>query len=185
MQQVDRRGCETTALCHVPSPSATCAAPVPCLHHDHPHDGKGRRTLLWGISGGTLLSVLGFVAMFLYQEYSESLTELRRDLKHFNQTSAEYVRKDELQGRTTALWTRLRELKAGNAEGVKDLHALALANGARDTKVAELERQLKVLEEERREMGRELQRLRERLARVEGHQAATAVMPASHAEKDR
>src|SRR6516165_5262271 len=48
---------------------------------------KNRLSLFWKISGGTILSVSGFVAMLLFEQYNNSLAELRNDLKHFNETS--------------------------------------------------------------------------------------------------
>src|SRR5438045_2895195 len=55
--------------------------------------GKGRSAFIWGISG-TVLSAAGFIAMALFEQYNDSLNELRRDLKHFNETSAELVKKE-------------------------------------------------------------------------------------------
>jgi hypothetical protein len=146
----------------------------PCRHCGEPgatpHGSRRRGTLFWGLSGGTLLSAVGFVALTLYQQYHESLTELRNDLKHFHLTAAEQVRKEELQGRLTAVWG-----------GIRGLQAAQTACAARDARVAHLEQQLHSGEEDRKHLAREVQRLRERLAAVEGRQAATpTVLPASH-----
>jgi hypothetical protein len=136
--------------------------------HAHPGDhssfpgpaslkGKGRIAFIWGISG-TVLSAAGFIAMALFEQYNDSLNELRRDLKHFNETSAELVKKDSMR----RCFDQLKEC-------FKEVHASAAAR-------AQLERELRASEEERKELTHELQRVRERLASVEGRQAATAVV---------
>jgi hypothetical protein len=149
-----------------------------------PAASRGKRhTLLWGISGGTLLSIVGFIAMIGYQEYSESLHQLRGDLRNFNQHATDVVKKDELRNRTTALWTVIREMQAAHADDVRKFQAINLAAAGHEARLAEASRRVKDLEDERREMSREVQQLRERLACVEGRQAATAVLlPAAHVE---
>jgi len=120
---------------------------------------KGRLALAWGISG-TVLSALGFLGVTLYQQYTDSLNELRRDLNHFHEASAELVKKESL-----------RKCREKLAECLKELRDSA----ALRTRV---ERDLHASEEERKETLRELQRVRERLAAVEGRQSAiTVVLP--------
>jgi len=116
--------------------------------------GKGKRTLLWGISGGTVLSALGFVGLALFEQYNSCLTELRGDLKHFNEISGDLVKKDTLQRYREQLKDMYKEMQTNNA--------------AR----AQLEQELKSSEHSREEMAREVQQMRERLAYVEGRQAA-------------
>jgi hypothetical protein len=138
----------------------------------HP-SGKSRAAWLWGISGGTILSVVGFIALALFEQYNDSLNELRNDLKHFHLTCGDLVKKEELRNRMHSTWTCIRELQAGK-----------VATAQRETRIAQMERQVKAVEEERKELNRELQRLRERLASVEGRQAATPiVVPAGRAHK--
>jgi hypothetical protein len=142
--------------------------PAHCPHCG-PHSAAPRKekrfSLWWGISGGTILSAVGFVALALFEQYNDGLTELRNDLKHFNETSADLVKREDLRNRMT-------NIKAG----VKELQAANLANVAREARVGHMEQQLKADAEERKEMARELQRLRERLAGVEGRQAAAPVV---------
>jgi hypothetical protein len=125
---------------------------------------QGRFSWFWGVSGGSILSVLGFLALTLYQQYNDSLTELRNDLKRFNITCGDLVKKDEMHNRMTHLYTKLKELGDNHADGKSHLMLV--------------EHQLKVSEEERRELMHEVQRLRERLAAVEGRQSVAAT-PAS------
>jgi hypothetical protein len=119
--------------------------------------GTGKRALWWGLAG-TLLSGLGWVALMLFDQYNAGLAELRNDLKHFHEARAELVTKE-----------RLRKLMDHVKDSYKELHAATLAR-------EELQRQLKESERSRRAVSREVQRLRERLAAVEGRQAAMPVV---------
>jgi hypothetical protein len=112
-----------------------------------------RRNLLLGI-GGTALSVVGFLAMILFEQYTGLMSELRNDLKHFNETSSEYVKRESFQ-----------KCKEQVRECLKELQASSIARG-------QLEQELRTSEKVREELARELQRLRERLAYVEGWQTA-------------
>jgi septal ring factor EnvC (AmiA/AmiB activator) len=118
-----------------------------------PAPAARRRGLLWGL-GGTLLSVAGFVAMILFEQYNGMLAELRGDLKHFNETAAEYVKKDALRRYRDQLKDCLKEVQASAA--------------ARER----LEQELRASERGREDVARELRQLRERLAYLEGCRAA-------------
>ena len=113
-----------------------------------------KRRWLWGL-GGTVLSGLGFVGLALFEQYNGLLSELRADLKHFNETSSEYVRKDSFQ--------RFRE---HFRDCMKEFHESEAAKGR-------LEQELKASEKARDELTQELHQMRERLAYVEGRQTAT------------
>jgi hypothetical protein len=147
--------------------SAHSSASGNITHHtsepaNHPHSphhpalqgikGKG---LIWGV-GGTILSVIGFVALALFEQYNGMLTELRNDLKHFNETSSEFVKKESV--------LRFREeMKACRNE-------IQASSAARTI----LEQELKASEKARDDMAHELQRMRERLAFIEGRQTKAA-----------
>jgi hypothetical protein len=124
-----------------------------------------RLSLWWGISGGTILSAVGFVALALFEQYNDGLTELRNDLKHFNESSGDLVKKEEWRNRMTIIKSAFKDLQAANLAGV-----------AREARVGQVEQQLKAYAEERKEMACEMQRLRERLATVEGRQAAAPIV---------
>jgi hypothetical protein len=113
-----------------------------------------RAAILWGI-GSTVLSGIGLIAFALFEQYNGMLTELRNDLKHFNETSSEYVKRD----RFTKVIDMLKEQS-------KELQASSFAR-------AQLEQELRTNEKAREETARELQRMRERLAFVEGRQTAS------------
>jgi hypothetical protein len=121
------------------------------------------RSWLWGISGGGILGALGFVALTFYQQYNDSVVEMQRDLKHFNTTCAELVKKDEFANRTKVFWGRMEKLE----KAVSD----------KSERLLLLEHLLKENEEERKQLSHEVQRLRERLATVEGKQSAVTATP--------
>ncbi len=123
------------------------AAPLPAR--------KGRTALLWGV-GSTILSVLGFVALALFEQYNHSLSELRTDLKQFNATTGNFAKRESLQ--------KLREYVKGQAKELQLANALG----------TQLQQELRISEKAREETARELQRMRERLAFLEGRHAAAA-----------
>jgi chromosome segregation ATPase len=130
-------------------------------------------SLFWRISAGTLLGVAGMVAATLYQHFNTSLNELRADLKQLNAAAGETAKRDEVRSRFSTLWT-----------SVKELSATSSTLAAQQVRWEQLEQQVRASEKERKELVRELQRLRERLASVEGRQAAlTPAAPAHRAEE--
>jgi septal ring factor EnvC (AmiA/AmiB activator) len=135
------------------APPHTCHT---CGHGGGRPSSSTRRALWWGIAG-TLLSGVGWIALMLFDQYNASLAELRNDLKHFHEARAELVTKE-----------RMRKLYDQFKDFFKELQASTTAREA-------LQQQLKDSERSRRVMARELQRIRERLANVEGRQAATTV----------
>jgi hypothetical protein len=120
---------------------------------------KGRGALLWGM-GGTILSALGFVGLALFEQYNSMLSELRADLKHFNETSGELVKRESLQ--------RFREHVKGRFKEVQESSATKL----------KLQQELRTSEKAREEMAHELQRMRERMSFLEGRQTASPIPPA-------
>jgi len=116
--------------------------------------------------GGTILSAVGFIAMILFEQYNSVLSELRNDLKHFHETSSEFVRRDSFQKFRDQFRERFKEMQAA------------------DLARMQLEQELRVAEKARDEMTRTLQQLRERLAYVEGRQmAAPSINPTTATKK--
>jgi hypothetical protein len=109
--------------------------------------------------GGTLLSGLGFIGLALFEQYNSMLAEFRNDLKHFNETSSEFVKKESLQRLRDQVKGRFKEVEESNAER------------------AQLVTELRASEKAREEMARELQRVRERLAFLEGRQMVPPSTP--------
>ena len=149
---------DLTPSAHTPGAGGT-APPQPCHtcgHGGGRPSGSTRRALWWGLAG-TLLSGVGWVALMLFDQYNASLAELRNDLKRFHEARAELVKKESMH----KLYDHLKDC-------FKELQASAAARES-------LQQQLKDSEKSRRVIARELQRMRERLAAVEGRQAAMTV----------
>jgi hypothetical protein len=117
---------------------------------------RTRRAVICGVIS-TVLSAIGLIGLALFEQYNGMLSELRMDLKHFNETSNEYVKKDRFE----KCWERLKECS-------KEMRASAVAR-------ERLEQELKASERTREGMAKEMQRLRERLAYLEGMKAGTAI----------
>jgi septal ring factor EnvC (AmiA/AmiB activator) len=115
--------------------------------------------------GGTVLSALGFIALALFEQYNGMISELRGDLKHFNETSSEYVKRDSFQ--------RLRDQTKEHFKELQDATATR----------AQLEHELIASEKAREEIAHELHQIRERLAFVEGQQAPASIARASNSPK--
>jgi hypothetical protein len=123
------------------------------LHGGHAEE---RLSVFWRVFGGTILSIFALVAITLYNNLQSNINELRAELSRSNEARAELVKKEEFNARTQNVWDR-----------VQSLQELKVTVTAREA-------QLKVADEERRELAKQLQDLRERLAKVEG---ATEVKP--------
>jgi hypothetical protein len=124
-------------------------------------------------------------------------TDLRKDLTQLSQAHADLVKKDEFNGRLTTVWNSVKELQALSAS-VSMLKERALVRDQQEKADAEVREQMRkevqtleaavtVLKERltvreqqaqaeqaQRELMQGLQQLRERLANVEGRQAAAA-----------
>jgi hypothetical protein len=119
--------------------------------------GEERISLFWRVFGGTLLSIAALVVVTVYQQFSNSLLDLRNSITHLNESRAELLQKDEFNSRMTSVWNGIKDLQTANATVASLRERSAL-----------LEQQLKAAEDERKEQARQLQQLRERLAVVEG-----------------
>jgi hypothetical protein len=132
-----------------------------------------RLPVFWRVFGATLLSIAALVVITLCQHFASSLNEvraelghlsadLRRDLTRLSESQVHLVQKEEFNTRLTSVWNSL-----------KDLQALGAVVAALREKSLVREEQLRH-EDERKELTRELQQLRERLALLEGRQQAGA-----------
>jgi hypothetical protein len=130
-------------------------APTDARHRKHA-DGEDKLSLFWRVFGGTILSIVALVGITIYNNLSTSISELRSELSRVNEARAELVKKEEFNARTQNVWDRVQSLQ--------DLKVMVTAREA----------QLKVADDERRDLAKQLQDLRERLAKVEG---ATEVKP--------
>jgi hypothetical protein len=119
---------------------------------------RRRMAILVGV-GSSLLSVLGLGMLTAFEQYNSLVGEMRGDLKHFNETVGEYVKRDSFQRYRDQIKASLKELQESNVAKFR------------------LEQELKASEKLREETAAELRRLRERLAYLEGRQAAIASNP--------
>jgi hypothetical protein len=128
---------------------------------------RRRRAFIWGVAS-TALSAAGLIAFALFEQYNSAISELRADLKRFNETSADYAKRDQI--------SRLREQFIQMAKDMYELKA------TRTT----LEVELRASERAREDQVKEVNRLRERLAYVEGLAAGKTSAPAAppNAERD-
>jgi len=130
--------------------------------------GEERIGVFWRVFGGTLLSIVALVCITVYQQFTSVLNELRSDVNKLNESRGDLVKKEEFNSRMTSVWTSLKELQTAGTVATVGKERLTL-----------LEQQLKSSDDERKELTRELQQLRERLAVVEGRQGVPLSTPAS------
>ncbi len=136
--------------------SVHLAEPAPTLHDGAPPTAaaagkRNRAAWLWG-AGSAILSGLGFVALALFEQYNGMVSELRNDLKHFNETQSNFVKREYFE-----------KFREKSREGFHELREIK-------SERAQLEQELKISEKARADMARELQHMRERLAFLEGRQ---------------
>jgi signal transduction histidine kinase len=158
--------------------------------------GEEKISLFWRVFGGTILSICALVVINAYQSQVNNIHELRLDIGRMREAGGEFIKKDEFNTRTTTMWNSIRDLQAVNATVTVLTNKLTaaeqqLATAERERKemqaalaqAAVLEKQIKDAEAERKEICRELQQLRERLAKLEGKdELKPAVKPAAHQE---
>jgi hypothetical protein len=134
-----------------------------------PAKGEEKLPVFWRVFGATLLSIAALVIITLCQHFAGHLNELhtemehisqdlRKDIAHLNENDANLVKKEDFNSRITSVWN-----------SIKDLQTLSSTVVALKEKSLIREEQLRE-QEERKELVRELQRLRERLAMLEGRQ---------------
>jgi hypothetical protein len=128
---------------------------------------EDRLSLFWRLFGGAVVSVVALIGVTAYQQLNANITELRGLINHINETNADLVRKDEFNSRTTTLWNGIKEsiTSAASVPALKERSQI-------------LEQQLKTADEERKELTRQIQSLRERLVVLESqHKVEKAAKP--------
>ena len=106
------------------------------------------------------------------KEMSHLDTDLRKDLGRLNEAQGGVVKIEDFNSRLRSVWDSIKELQTLSAS----VSALKERDLLREQHLRE--------ENERRELVRELQLLRERLANLEGKQAAAAAPAKSAASQD-
>jgi hypothetical protein len=146
------------------------SAAAPPISEAPPSKAEERMSLFWRVFGGTLLSIAALVAITLYQQFSSSINDLRNQIAKANESHGDFVKKDEFNTRMTSVWTHINEPKDnGTVTTLRE-------------KVTAQEQQLKTAEDDRKELQREIQALRERIAKVEGQQSRTVPAAQPHGE---
>jgi hypothetical protein len=153
MKTVMSQDAETDAL--IPAGNGDCSASTSVYFRPA---NSAKSTAFWWSICGTVLSVVGFVGLALFQQYNSALSELRADLKHFNEVSGELVKKESLRRCIDHLIECKKELQTATASR------------------ATLEREFEDCKKDRAEMAREVQHLRERLAALEGSRGASPII---------
>jgi DNA repair exonuclease SbcCD ATPase subunit len=95
-------------------------------------------SLFWRVFGGTILSIVALVTITLFNNMSNSITELRADISREREARAELVKKDEYNTRVTSLYERMRGIDAAKVEmeGLKEktsANAAAIDGAKKDT----------------------------------------------------
>jgi hypothetical protein len=158
-----------------------------------PAKGEDRVPVLWRVFGGTVLSVLGLVALTVYQQFSGALADLRgelghlgkevrADLGHLSEAQGEAVKQDKFAATMKYAWDAIKDLRDDRTAvtAVKErVSVLAETFRVSEEQQKELAREvqqlreLRAAEDERRALRGEVQRLRERLSLLEGKQGAS------------
>jgi predicted nucleic acid-binding Zn-ribbon protein len=140
-------------------------------------------SLFWRVFGGTIFSVVVLILITAFQMLTNSLADLRAGIERLKEANAELVKKEEIRATVTDLRANLDRLKEATAEHVKkeefsskltlmwsQVKDVIAETPALKTRAAQLEAEIKSLEQERKDLCRDLQALRERLAALEGRQ---------------
>jgi hypothetical protein len=148
-------------------------------HHQPPEKPSEEKvSLFWRIFGGTILSIVALLVITAYQSVSNSINDLRGGISHLNESKADLVKKDEYSAAKTRTWDKMTEIeKATCAATSANQQALA----ALQEKTTLRDQQFKQMDDERKELLKEVQSLRERLARVEATKAPVPAKPVKSA----
>jgi hypothetical protein len=140
-----------------------------------PARGEDQVPVFWRIFGATLLSIASLIAITLYQQVYSGLHDLHTEVRTLTEGYGDLVKKDEFTARNVAATNNLKEVQA---------HGAAAMDLWRE-RAAQLEKQIKAgddeVKQQARELAREVQRLRERLAVLENRPAATPASSTTHA----
>jgi hypothetical protein len=159
--------------------------------------GDEKVSLFWRVFGGTILSIAALVAITAYQSQSNSIHDLRMDLSRANEARAELVKKDEYTAARGKIWDKIQEVQkdlsqidqlktriGGFDEQSKSVQAILQSVAALQEKSLLRDQQAKQADEERKELAKEIQALRERLAKIEARKE-TSTIEKTAAKADR
>jgi hypothetical protein len=159
---ITQRDEENDALVHLPNAalvtaetlrgSANYVLPSPLAAKS-----EEKLPLFWRVFGGTMLSIAALICITVYQQFNNSLIDLRKEINAQHEARADLVKKDELNSRMTPLWSSLKETQAANGE-----------IAALKERCTMLQDQLKAMDTDRKQLTGEIQQLRDRLVLLEG-----------------
>jgi DNA repair exonuclease SbcCD ATPase subunit len=155
---------------------------------------EGRIALFWKVCGGTLLSIGAMICVTAYQQFNNSINDLRNDLTHLNtdlrkdlgrlsETHGDLVKKDEFGTRMRSVWDGIGTLRQSRDElatlkercsVLLDLYKAGEEERRQLTQEIQRLREHQAGEQQKKELVQELQRLRERLAGLEARQPGAA-----------
>ena len=175
MAQNDQNGQTRDQPQHLPAITILAAeslrsAGAPLVCDAPPSKSEERISLFWRVFGGTLLSITALIGITIYQQFNNGINDLRNQIAKTNESHGDFVKKDEFNTRLSTVWSHVSEPKDG-----------ATVTTLRD-KITVQEQQMKSAEDDRKDMQRELQALRERIAKLEGQQSRTIPTGQPHGE---
>jgi septal ring factor EnvC (AmiA/AmiB activator) len=114
-------------------------------------------SVFWRIFGGTILSIVAMLLVTVWQQMSSSVADLRNSVSHVQEAQADFIKKDDVYTRCNSLWTSVNTL-SGQLPEIR-------------TRSTQVEDQVRGIEREQKELLDRLQKLSERLAKLEGQHA--------------
>jgi hypothetical protein len=166
---------------------------------------EGKLSAFWKVCGGTLLSICAMLSVTAYQNLTNHIggvskdlvnlnTDMRKELSRLSENHGELVQKGDFNTRMTSVWENITGLRGQGTEiiALKERCELLLRQLERGEKERqELTRELRQLRrdqagvDQQQELIREIRQLRERLAVVEKRNQGTEATPAvRRKEKD-
>jgi hypothetical protein len=163
----ERRADDGNEVLSLAAPSPPATPPPEPAPAPPPRKEEDRVPLIWRLSFGGLLSLAALVSITLYHQLNNGIVNLRSDLNNLNVKASNMVNKDEFNSRLMEMNTRNATLQTA----LKDLQQANATILALRERSALLEQQVKAVDADRRDLAREVQRLREQLAVLETKEA--------------
>jgi chromosome segregation ATPase len=128
----------------------------------------------WRVFGGTILSIIVLILITICNQFSTSLSDLRRDLNQQSEARSEFVKKADLDRSLTSVWTGMKEgrVAAGVLDSMNDKAKCLeqqfdrqVKNASDDHKElkAQIDEQRKSLQEDSKDTVKKVEELRKTL----------------------
>jgi hypothetical protein len=135
--------------------------------------GEERISMFWRIFGGTILSIAALVIITVYQSIGSSIHELRNEVSRANEARAELLKKDEFSAAKAKIWDHFQEIQKDQKTALTPVTQMQQAVAGLQEKTTLRDQQFQQAQEEHKELVKEIQALRERLAKLEGAKSDT------------